>query len=184
MSRFENSTTFVPGGFIMTARGLHFLRRPYIGFIIVLMGLCQSCFAGQAAAIAKRAALESEMKYAMDQVRAIVNQPLQAVARTSAMNVSTYKPGWFHQGATKPDFNTVDVRATQDTNYGKHEFVTSDLNAGLVWFGSQVEFNSMTKYFYVDYSVPKKKLTQEEMLEINRLYRIIGRCEQELAKLQ
>lgn len=168
----------------MTARGLHFLRRPYIAFVVVLMGFCQSCFAGQAPATAKRAALESEMKSAMDQVRGIVNQPVQAIARTSGMNVSTYKPGWFHAGAAKPDFNIVDVRATQDTNYGKNEFVTSDLNPGLVWLGSQVEFNSMTKYFYIDYSVPKKKLTQDEMLEINRLYRIIGRCEQELAKLQ
>jgi len=147
------------------------------------MGLCQSCFAGQAAATAKRAALESEMKYAMDQVRAIVNQPVQALARTSEMQVSTYKPGWFHQGAIKPDFKTVDVRATQDLNYGKNEFVTSDITPGLAWLGSQLEFNSMTKYFYTDYNVPKKKLTQEEMLEVNRLYRIIGRCEDELAKL-
>jgi hypothetical protein len=30
----------------------------------------------------------------------------------------------------------------------------------------------------VDRSVPKKKLTQAEMVEINRLYRIIGKCEQ------
>ena len=42
----------------------------------------------------------------------------------------------------------------------------------------------MTKYFYTDRSVPKKKLTETEMLEINRLYRIIGRCEQQLVQLQ
>jgi hypothetical protein len=38
----------------------------------------------------------------------------------------------------------------------------------------------MTKFFYVDRSVPKKKLTEDEMLEINRLYRIIGQCEIQL----
>ena len=32
--------------------------------------------------------------------------------------------------------------------------------------------------------MPKKKLSQAEMLEINRLYRIIGRCERQLAQLQ
>ena len=40
----------------------------------------------------------------------------------------------------------------------------------------------MTKYFYTDRSVPKKKLTEEEMLEINRLYRIIGQDQDRLAK--
>ena len=38
----------------------------------------------------------------------------------------------------------------------------------------------MTKYFYEDRSLPKKKLTGEEMLEINRLYRVIGRCKEQL----
>ena len=63
-------------------------------------------------------------------------------------------------------------------------YVTSDLNPGVVFVGRQLEFNAMTKYFYLDRSVPKKKLTQAEMVEINRLYRIIGHCEQQLARLQ
>jgi len=100
------------------------------------------------------------------------------------MNVSTYHPGWFHDGASKPNFNTVDVRKTQDLQYSKHEYVTSDLNPGIVFRGSDVEFNGMLKYFYANRHLPKKRLTEEEMLEINRLYRIIGRCEGELAKLQ
>jgi len=68
--------------------------------------------------------------------------------------------------------------------YAKFDYVTSDLNPNLVYLGHQLEFNSMTKYFYTDRTVPKKKLTEAEMLEINRLYRIIGRCEQLLADLQ
>ena len=50
--------------------------------------------------------------------------------------------------------------------------------------GHDLEFNPMTKYFYTDRSLPKKKLTEAEMLEINRLYRIIGRDEQHLAKVK
>jgi len=63
------------------------------------------------------------------------------------MQVATYRPGWFHEGASKPDFNNVDVRTTRETPYGQYEYVTSDLNPGVAWAGSQVEFNSMTKYF-------------------------------------
>jgi len=165
----------------MTVQELRLLRRLVIALAFALMGLSQSCSAQTAA---KRAALESEMNEAMEQVRAIVNQTVSPLRRTPEMQVSTYKPGWFHQGGSKPAFIAVDVRRTQDTSYGQNEFVTSDLNPGLVWIGSQVEFNPMTKYFYTDRSLPKKRLSEDEMLEINRLYRIIGRCELELAALQ
>jgi hypothetical protein len=47
--------------------------------------------------------------------------------------------------------------------------------------GDQVEFNSQLKFFYADRNVPKKKLTEAEMIEINRLYRIIGHCEEQLS---
>jgi hypothetical protein len=41
----------------------------------------------------------------------------------------------------------------------------------------------MTKYFYNDFTVPKKKLTEAEMLEINQLCRVIGSCEKQLNEL-
>ena len=78
----------------------------------------------------------------------------------------------------------MDVRITQEKIYDKYGYVSSDLNPGVAFVGRELEFNAMTKYFYLDRSLPKKKLTEPEMLEINRLYRIIGHCEQELAKLQ
>jgi hypothetical protein len=97
------------------------------------------------------------------------------------MQVGKFSPGWFHEGAMKPDFNTVDVRTTRETaEYEKSEYCTSDINPGLVWRGRDIEFNSMTKYFYTNRTFPKKKLTEAEMLEINRLYRIIGKCELQL----
>jgi hypothetical protein len=49
--------------------------------------------------------------------------------------------------------------------------------------GKDLEFNSETKFFYTDRSLPKKRLTEAEMIEINRLYRIIGAREQDLARL-
>jgi hypothetical protein len=41
----------------------------------------------------------------------------------------------------------------------------------------------MTKYFYTDRFLPKMKLTEDEMVEINQLYRIIGQCTDRLADL-
>lgn len=44
-----------------------------------------------------------------------------------------------------------------------------------MFIGSELEFNKMTKYFYVDRTLPKKRLSDAEMVEINSLYRVIGR---------
>jgi hypothetical protein len=120
----------------------------------------------------------------MQQVRTIVNQPVQALRLSPGMRYSNAPEGWFHEGATKPEFNTVDVRQTQTFPYEKQPYITSPLNPGVVFLGPQLEFNSMTKYFYTNYALPKKRLTETEMVEINRLYRIIGRCEKELADLR
>jgi hypothetical protein len=129
------------------------------------------------------AALQLELTNAWQQVIRIVNQPVQAYARSEDMPVSVYSPGWFHAGASTPDFNTVDVRKSQDLNYTTHPYVTSDLNPGVVFRGQDLEFNAATKLFYLDRSLPKHKLTEAEMLEINRLYRIIGHSRAEIARL-
>ena len=125
------------------------------------------------------------MDEANQRVKDIVNQPVTQLPRKSYMRVAEFGPGgWFHPGAEKPDFNRVDVRTTQQFPYAKFDYVTSDLNPNVVYLGRELEFNSMTKYFYTDRTVPKKKLTETEMLEINGLYRIIGRYEQLMADLQ
>lgn len=130
------------------------------------------------------AEINAEMTVAIEKVKAIINQKVGAYKRVPGMRVSESSPGWFHDGAHKPDFNTVDVRKTQELPYAKHAYVSSDLNPNYAWVGSQVEFNSMTKYFYTDRTVPKKKLTEAEMLEVNQLYRIIGSCETKIRALQ
>lgn len=131
------------------------------------------------------AAIKNEMNDAIFKVQDIVNQPVTHLKRAPDMDVAEYGPGgWFHPGAIKPDFNTVDVRKTQQLDYAGHQYVTSDINPGVVFLGSELEFNPMTKYFYTDRSVPKKKLTEAEMLQINDLYRTIGKCEAQLDELQ
>ena len=153
----------------------------------LLLALCL-CLSGGLRADASStddqiAAVKAQMDDAIFKVQDIVNQPATQLKRTSSMVDIGFYPGWFHPGATKPNFNTVDVRTTQQFPY-VNQYVTSDLNPGVVFLGSELEFNSMTKYFITDRSVPKKKLTEAEMVEINRLYRIIGHCEDQLDDLQ
>jgi len=155
----------------------------------LLIILCLSVLCGATHSIAQTAtsasdtnAVKAEMETAIHQVEKIVNQTVPAYPRTKGMHVSVSQPGWFHPGATKPDFNHVDVRASRETAaFDQHEYCTSDLNPGLVWRGRDLEFNANTKYFYTNRTFPKKRLTEAEMLEINRLYKIIGKCEQQLS---
>ncbi len=129
------------------------------------------------------AALQLELTNAWQQVIRIVNQPVQAYVQSESTPASVYSPGWFHPGASTPDFNTVDVRRSQELIYASHAYVTSDLNPGVVFLGRDLEFNSMTKLFYVNRSLPKHKLSEAQMVEINRLYRIIGHARAEIARL-
>lgn len=130
------------------------------------------------------AALKSDRTNAWRRVLEIVNRPVVAYRRTPGMSVATTTEGWFHEGASKPDFNTVDVRQTQEFPYANSRYITSDLNPGLVFLGAELEFNAQLKYFYTNRSLPKRRLTEAEMIEINDLYRIIGRCEDEIAQLR
>ncbi len=129
----------------------------------------------------KLAALQKEMRDAVAKVEYIINQPAATTQRGAQMRVWEYEY-WFHPGATKPDFNTIDVRNTQGAQYDGEDYVCLKSQPNTVWVGHDLEFNPMTKFFYLDRSIPKKKLTNEEMVEINRLYRIIGRCDKELSK--
>ena len=157
-------------------------KHPFLG--LVLLGLCcplRSSAQQPAPAPAHADSPQAELAAATQQVEKIINQPVTAHVRTADMEVGTF-PGWFHPGATKPAFDTVDVRTTREASYDKFPYVCSDTNPRLVFVGRELEFNSMTKHFYKDRTAPKKKLTEAEMLEVNRLYRIIGRCERQLAQ--
>jgi hypothetical protein len=132
------------------------------------------------------ATLRKELANALEQVKEIINQPVPTVPITPEIEKKVARWGdiWFHPGSGMPDFNYGDIRKTQDTAmYEKHEFITSNQNPGVAFPGDQVEFNAATKFFYVDRSLPKKRLTEEEMLEVNRLYRVIGSCQARLALL-
>ena len=115
---------------------------------------------------------------AAQRVVEIVNQPIAHLPRSGQAGV--FSPGWFHAGAISPDFNNVDIRTTQEFPYAGYDYVTSDVNPSEMFIGSELEFNSMTKYFYTDRTLPKRRLSNAEMVEINGLYRIIGQDEQAL----
>jgi hypothetical protein len=129
-------------------------------------------------------ALLKEQNLAVQKIQEIVNQAVAPVQATLKMRVAVCGPDWFDSGITKPDFNKVDVRATQQHDYDRFEYVASKARPETIYRGKELEFNPMTKFFYKDMSAPKKKLTEAEMIEINRLFRIIGRTEKQLDKLQ
>jgi hypothetical protein len=119
--------------------------------------------------------LNADEARARQSVAAIVDQPVTHLPRTE--EAAVFSPGWFHPGAIKPDFNTVDIRQSQEFPYHNDICVTSDVTPDEMFVASELEFNAMTKYFYADRSLPKKRLSEYEMLEINQLYRTIGHDE-------
>ena len=129
------------------------------------------------------AALQLQLTNAWQQVVTIVNQPVREYRYDPSYSVSIYSPGWFHPGAITPDFNTVDVRQSQQLTYTS-PWVSSDITPTMMFRGSDLEFNAMTKLFYTNRSLPKKKLSETEMLQINSLYRTIGHCQMEIQQLQ
>jgi hypothetical protein len=129
------------------------------------------------------AALQLQLTNAWRQVETIVNQPVQAYQRNLDDNVSVYSPGWFHPGASTPDFDHVDVRKSRQFVYTA-PWVSSDVTPNMKFRGGDLEFNAMTKLFYTNRDLPKKRLTEAEMLQINSLYRTIGQCRSEIEQLQ
>jgi len=129
------------------------------------------------------AALKKEKNEALFRIQDIVNQPVTHLKRTPDMVVQRFAD-WGKHDVVTPDFDTVDIRTTQQAMFDGYQYVTCDLNPGEVFIGKELEFNEMTKYFYNDFTVPKKKLTESEMVEINQLCRVIGRCNRELDELE
>jgi len=160
--------------------------RPQLFLALIIIAFCcplRSPAQAPASAPVQTNSPQAELAAARKQVEKIINQPVTAHMRTPDMEVGSY-PGWFHAGAATPAFDRVDVRTTRETPYDQFAYVCSDTNPRLVYVGRELEFNSMTKYFYTDRTAPKKKLTEAEMVEVNRLYRVIGRCQRELAQSQ
>jgi len=121
---------------------------------------------------------------ATEEVKRIINQPVDTVPLTPELRAEVWNEGWFHPGAGVPDFDNGDIRKTQETaQYEKYAYITSNLNPGVAFRGADVEFNGATKFFYEDRSLPKKRLTEAEMLEVDRLYRIIGSSVRQLQLL-
>jgi hypothetical protein len=152
--------------------------------MVLPMLLLVPALAGAASTEDEIAALKAQKNNAIFKVQDIVNQPVTHLKRTPGMVGVAEYDFWFDPGAITPDFDHVDVRTTQNLQYQSYQYVTSPQNPGEVFLGSELEFNAQTKYFYTDRSLPKKKLTEAEMEEINQLYRIIGHCNDQLYDLE
>jgi len=147
-----------------------------LGLLALLALAAILCFS----AVTDIGRLSTESGLAEDKVREIVNQPVTHLPRSGSFD--TFSPGWFHPGANEPDYGNVDIRTTQDFPYSASDYVSSDLNPTEMFVGSELEFNAMTKYFYTDRDLPKKRLRDDEMVEINGLYRMIGEDRQAVYK--
>lgn len=147
--------------------------------LLLALPLCLALTTQSGANTVPTLSAQEDEALATARVIEIVNRPVTHLPRTD--EAALFSPGWFHDGAIKPDFATVDVRATQEFPYKDNSFVSSDLNPQEMFVASELEFNTMTKYFYQDRSVPKHRLSQEEMVEINTLYRRIAQDEHAIA---
>jgi len=170
--------------FILGFTEIFLVQKLLIGSVILFLISASAWANGAATPRDQIAAAQTEMNTAIQKVATIVNQPVNRFPLEEGPRVGHFSPGWFHEGAIKPDFNTVDVRKTQEFPYERFTYVTSDVNPGEMFPANDLEFNSMTKYFYTDRSVPKKRLTEAEMEEINNLYRVIGRDEAIIGSLK
>jgi len=155
----------------------------YAASLLLCLNLCSALTAFAESREEQIAAIKKEKIEAFFQAEDIVNQPVSYLKRTPDMVVQRFAD-WGKHDVVTPDFDYVDVRATQQKLFDGYQYVACDLNPGEVFIGNELEFNERTKYFYNDFRLPKKKLTEAEMLEINRLCRIIGRCNRQLAELQ
>lgn len=139
---------------------------------------------GKAPTVAEQiAADQAEMNRAIEQVKQVINRPAFFVPIKDGMNITWWGDTWFHPGATVPDYDKVDITKSQELQYSQYEYVASKLRPDIAFPGTGLEFNSMTKIFYTDRSVPKRRLTKSEMAAVNRLYRVIGRCKADLSRL-
>jgi len=131
----------------------------------------------------KEALLKLSLRQAELRIQAIVNQPIPPMERTRTMRVWTYPRHWYDGGPIRPNFAMADIRTTQKAMYDEYEYVRSESNADWIYRGRDLEYNALTRYFYNDMTLPKKKLSETEMVEINTHFRTIARCERELAAL-
>jgi hypothetical protein len=113
---------------------------------------------------------------ALAKARAMINQPVTSYPMTEELRAkaSLYEDGWFHPGADIPNFIDIHIERSQEPYGSQYEWVTSNLTPGLVFRSADCEYNAATKFFYMDRTVPKKKLTQPEMLRLDAIYHQIG----------
>ncbi len=126
---------------------------------------------------AQGTAVATERETAMEKVRLIVNQT-PPVAPMPPRSAEIYHYG-YHPGALTPDYAHADLYSTREL--WKGEYVCMDTVPNVYYRSADCEFNPQTKFFFTSRDLPKKKLTDAEIAEVVRLYRIIATDERLLA---
>jgi hypothetical protein len=93
-------------------------RRPFLPLLLGAITVLAYGFQSS-----EETAFVAEMNDAVVQVKHIVNAPVPALPRTPDVEVRVFGPGWFHEGAARPNFLSVDVSATQQFPYDQFEYV-------------------------------------------------------------
>ncbi|HZZ19510.1 MAG TPA: hypothetical protein VFE25_09080 [Opitutaceae bacterium] len=117
-----------------------------------------------------------KLSLALARAREIINQPVDSVPMTPEIRskAAVYQQGWVHDGAEIPHFIDAHIEASQEPVAAQYYWVTCNLTPGLAFRSQDREFNAQTKFFYMDRSLPKKRLSAGEMAELDVVYHKIG----------
>lgn len=136
---------------------------------------------------------QAEIDSATAKIKQIANQPVAPVERANLTGYwvnrgSKWIPGWAQQiidlmkGPPEVNFATADVRISQRSwaqetteNPDNPVFFVGLKTEPLFYRAEKVGFNLDLLRFYEDLALPKKQLTEDELIEINRLFRIIAK---------
>jgi hypothetical protein len=117
-----------------------------------------------------------KLETALANAREIINQPVPSVPVTPQMlkNSEQHLDGWMYLPAQTPAFMFAHVEDTQALDTWGAEWVTCNLTPGLAFRAKDLETNAQTRFFYMDLTLPKKRLSAEEMAQLDVIYHQIG----------
>jgi hypothetical protein len=117
-----------------------------------------------------------KLETALASAREIINQPVQGTPVTPQMllKAEQHLDGWDYLPAQTPNFIEAHIEDTQWVDSAGTEWVTCNLTPGLAFPLKNLETNAQTRFFYTDLTLPKKRLTAEEMAQLDVIYHQIG----------
>jgi hypothetical protein len=118
-----------------------------------------------------------KLETALASAREIINQPVQGTPVTPQMlkqSAEQHLAGWDYLPAQTPNFIDAHIEDTQWLDTLGADWVTCNLTPGLAFRAKDLETNVQTRFFYTDLTLPKKRLSAEEMAQLDVIYHQIG----------